>query len=940
MRLIYTMIVSLILLTGYQHTYGQAKALLPGSVKGLLKDTARNYILRTATVSIYNAKDSTLLNYQLTNGSAEFNINNLPLDVPLKLEVSYTGYALLEKPFTIPAAAKVFDFKTIFMQMRDITLEEVKIRVPPISMNGDTLEINPSAFKLDSNAVIEDVLRRTPGVQLWGDGVITVNGREIKNVYVDGKPFFGGNAKVALQNLPKQAVQKVQVYREPNEKNLLDSTLTMNLKLKKANKFGMFGKISGGYGTDKRYEGDANLNIYTSKMQIGIVGASNNVNKTAFSADRLLQNSTFKGVGANVDYQPDFRATGITKPTSGGVTFKYDFYEDPKWDNKNTLSADYFIQHRSYENTTLSSTQNTIGNADQVYNEYQNSDLQTNNDQKFNTRYERNSRKGTLNVSQSYNYGNNEATNQSITNSLNNNRDMVSSNTTESKNSSDYKNFNFTAEYQRRSWDYPRKGFPLFNNLRANYEFALNDRNNESSNLSDFRSFINTAGNRKINRQYDNTVNDVNHKLYLEFPGVDDVIKEDGFRNIDIVLINYTRLNTNKNRNGVTDLDTLTGAFINNDYLSNDLKTDLIEEMPELRVQRSFYKSLSNRFNKSLNISVSAVQNFTSQKSRSIKAFQNIDRSYSRLLPKASISASDYQYGEYYRSLSLNYETSIQIPQIWQLAPLADSTNVYNLIRGNIALKEAKTHSLSINFNHSDQKTKNAFNLYASVSASIVNAAIVDSVKIDNQNRREIFYANVNGQRNLYGYFEVRKAFDLKAGQLQLRYYSNINYRKTPDYINGALNVSNSVNNDNNLKIFYSFKDKLAVEAATSFSPSSSKQLLFNTKYSSKNYSNSLSTSYNVTKRFNLSSNIMFNKSTSSNNVNVNFTIWNASATYRMLKGNNAEIKLAALDLLHQNTNIINYTGANSLTTGTQTVLKQYFMATLSYYPRFFGTGK
>ena len=92
-----------------------------------------------------------------------------------------------------------------------------------------------------------------------------------------------------------------------------------------------------------------------------------------------------------------------------------------------------------------------------------------------------------------------------------------------------------------------------------------------------------------------------------------------------------------------------------------------------------------------------------------------------------------------------------------------------------------------------------------------------------------------------------------------------------------------------------------------------------------------------MTKKFTLSSNISFNSSKSNSAASINFAIWNASAVYRFLKGNNAEFKFSAMDLLHQNTNIINYGGANSFTLGTQNVLQQYFMATFSYYPRQFG---
>jgi hypothetical protein len=299
----------------------QQAAVNPGTAKGIVRDTAQNYVLKSATVSVYKSADSTLLSYQVTNNYGEFSFKNLPVNVLLRLDVNNIGYATSRKTFTIPAGKNTIDLQTIIASRRDILLKDVVITVPPISMNGDTLEFNAAAFKLDSNAVVEDLLRQIPNITLWGDGQITVNGKEVKSLLVNGKSFFGGNMKLATQNLAKNAVQKIQVYnksRNQQSTNPADSTLEMNIKLKKGKDVGFFGKIGAGYGTDGRFETDASINMFTPKMQLAVVGAINNINKIADNAGELQSNSTFKGVGTNVEYQPDFRAEGITRPSALG----------------------------------------------------------------------------------------------------------------------------------------------------------------------------------------------------------------------------------------------------------------------------------------------------------------------------------------------------------------------------------------------------------------------------------------------------------------------------------------------------------------------------------------------------------------------------------------------------------------------------------------------
>nr|MBP6688178.1 hypothetical protein [Lacibacter sp.] len=156
-----------------------------GSITGIVKDSANDYGLESVTVLVYKKSDSTLLSYQLTSTSGEFNFQKMPLDVQLLISLSYSGYKPFSKTIKLDSIHPIYKFDTIQLSAGFKSLEEVVIEaVLPIRMNGDTLEINPAAFKLDSNAVVEDMLRKVPGITLWGDGTVTVNGKQVTNVYV------------------------------------------------------------------------------------------------------------------------------------------------------------------------------------------------------------------------------------------------------------------------------------------------------------------------------------------------------------------------------------------------------------------------------------------------------------------------------------------------------------------------------------------------------------------------------------------------------------------------------------------------------------------------------------------------------------------------------------------------------------------------------------
>ena len=906
-----------------------------GSVKGLLQDTLHKYTVKSATVSVYRS-DSTLLNYQLSNNYGEFSFRNLPLNNKYYIEVSHVSYHLFRKGFTLTGTEKAIDLKTLILIPKEVELNEVEIRVPPIQMNGDTLEFNAAAFKLDSNAVVEDLLRKIPNVTLWGDGQITVNGREVKSLLVNGKEFFGGDFKMALQNISKNALQKVQVYNvQKNETNPLDSTLTVNLKLKKGKDKGYFGKVGGGYGTTERFEADGNINFFAPKLQLGIIAAGNNVNKIANNTRDLTANSTFKGVGTNVEYQPDFRATGINRTKTGGATFSYNFIEKPTYDKKSAITANYFGQNRINDIISNSQTTTTIGAGTRIFDNVSSNNSTLSNNQNFDSRFEYAKLNHRLNISQNLFVNSGETNNLSLRNALNQQNDTTSTNNTVGQNTYTNMGFRLRADYRYNNFMKFKQKIRSFN---VRYNLNVEDSDNERTDLTKFRSFVNAASNRDFNRRYNNDGSNIYQQLFVELPGLKRLFFGDKrLARIDFNFSNDLSMVNSNNNSQVADFDNLTSNYQNNAYLSNNLRTNLITETPSLTFTRSFSKHLSNRFNRNLNFNISAKQKFSYQDNQSDKQFQNISRSYSNFIPAALISYNRYQYGEYSNYVSLNFVTDVRIPSVNQLAPLTDSANVYRLQKGNINLREALSRDIRLYFSHTDQRSKNTLNYYINATLNFTEDAFADSIFIDNQNRRTIYLANADGYKSARLSGDIKKALKFKTSALQTNLGGSVSFSKSPGYLNDAFAFSNNLNTDTYLSFNYTYKDKLSVETRENLGTYRSRQNAFNTSYSGTNISSALSGSYNVTKKFTLNSNISLNSNRTSASKSINYNIWNASAVYRLLKGNNAEFKFTALDLLRQNNSIINTGNSNSFTFATRNVLQQYFMTTFSYYPRQFG---
>jgi hypothetical protein len=908
-----------------------------GTVKGIARDTAQKFVLKSATVSVYKAVDSAILSYQVTNNYGEFNFKNLPVNLLLRLEISSVGYAPTSKNFTITGDKNAVDLGTLIVNRRDIMLDDVVISVPPMSMNGDTLEFNAAAFKVDTNATVEDMLKMIPNITLWGDGQITVNGAEVKSLKVNGKSFFGDNVKVAIQNIAANALQKVQVYKQnESSSNPRDSTLEMNLKLKKGKDIGYFGKFSGGYGNNKRFESDASINMFSPKMQLAVVGSANNINKRLDDVGDMLENSTFKGQGTNVEYQPDFRESGINKHSAIGGNFTYNFIEKPTYDRKSTLRSNLLVRDKNTDNSSESTTTTSINSDDKVIENNVNTNTSNNVTQHFDSNYEFTKKGHNLSFSQSVDRNNGESTDQSFRNARNLQDELTSTNNSLNTNNYDNKSFSLRGGYRYNP-------YIITNSTRFrgfNLDYNVNGYNNESQslNLTEFKSFTGTGQNNKFNRKYDRNDDGLKQEINLTVPDLKRLVFGDKrLANIGFEFTNNLILKNDKNINRVQDLDTLTNEYRTNRYLDNEVKTSLVQETPGLRFEKSISKSLSNRYYTVLTFRFHPKALLISQDNKSDRSFQNIKRNYSRIVPDAGIDYYDSQYGEYSRNYSLNYYTKINIPTIQQLAPLTDSTNLYYLQRGNINLRKSVQQEIAFSFSHYDQTNKNTLSYNLNVQAGKISDNIVDSLLIDDQNRRTVFLVNADGNQYINGYGSVRKAFKFKTSELQLNIYNNFNINRNPGYTNGVFTYSSNLNTSTSGRVNYTYKSYLAVAISQEWSTSKSEQQAFNTKYTALNVGTTLTASYNITKKLTLNSSISNNNSSSSNANDIVYTIWNANVVYRFLKGKNGEVKFAALDLLRQNTSVINYTGSNSFTVGTQNVLRQYFMTTLSYYPRQFG---
>ena len=261
------------------------------SVKGTVYDYDTADPLSPAAVQIYqiSGTDSTYIGGNSTDDDGVFVINNLSAG-NYRARISYLGYDDVIKNFTLRSGSGTTDLGKITMRGGQM-LDEVAISavVAKVQMINDTVMFNSAAYKLPEGSSVEDLIRKLPGVQIGSDGNITVNGKTVSRILVNGKEFFNDDKTVALTQLTADMIEKVKAYEKQSDlarQTGIDDgeeETVLDLQVKKGMAKGWFGNLSVGGGAPLEKEGfdvaalyqvNASLNRFDEDKQFTIMGSA------------------------------------------------------------------------------------------------------------------------------------------------------------------------------------------------------------------------------------------------------------------------------------------------------------------------------------------------------------------------------------------------------------------------------------------------------------------------------------------------------------------------------------------------------------------------------------------------------------------------------------------------------------------------------------------
>ena len=291
------------------------------TVSGRVVEEDTKEPVEMATVQLLALPDSTQAAGITTQKQGAFTLPKVKAGKYV-LKISYIGFITQNIPLQLSEKAPAKNVGTIELQSDAVMLSEAVItaEAPPVTVKADTTEYNASAYRVAEGAMLEELVKKIPGAEVDKDGKITLNGKEIKKIMVDGKEFFSDDPSVSMKNLPANMVEKVKAYDKKSDMARItgiddgEEEAVLDLTVKKGMKKGWIGNLIAGYGSDERYEAGAMVSRFKDDASISIIGAANNTNNKGFSEF----GDAGQGLGEGN------AGSGITTARSLGVNFAKD----------------------------------------------------------------------------------------------------------------------------------------------------------------------------------------------------------------------------------------------------------------------------------------------------------------------------------------------------------------------------------------------------------------------------------------------------------------------------------------------------------------------------------------------------------------------------------------------------------------------------------------
>jgi hypothetical protein len=888
------------------------------SISGKVVDAETQVPLGSATLFVEKVQDSSLVSYTISNKTGDFVIEGSQKVDTLRLVSTFNGYSSLSRIIILEQPKIALG--TLNMEVANNLLGEVTVisERAPVTVKQDTLEFNAASFNTRQDANLEDVMKKLPGVEVDAQGNITVNGKPVSRILVNGKEFFGNDPKIATKNLPKEIIDKIQVVDTKTKSEEFTGKAgnpddkTINVTIKDDKNKGYFARLTAGGGTDERYELSGIANYFNDKLRLSVLASSNNINSAGFSMDEVFDmmrgrsrsmmirsNGTFAVNGMNFGSDQ-----GITKSETAGFNFTNE------WDEKYELTGDYFYGRNDTETASIVERETFLPNRSFFTRTISNGNI-VNQSHRANAAFEVEIDSMTqVAIRPSVNINDGFSHRTSASERLDNNRELITN--TEDNEDLYSSNLNNRISLIRK---FGKRGAYLETSFENTNELQ------ERENLF-FSEFLNTEGDVLLETVIqDQFIEEENTKdEYKAGITQRSVLAEKLFLDLSYDVSTQNQNNTRS----VFELDGETNQYnVFNNLLSNDFKVKSWKHIPNVGLN---YEGQKWR----VGFDVGLLN--TSLETENFLANTGFENHYNNLFVNSNVRY-EIKRGQ---SLYAYYRNDTDIPSIRELQPVPNLTNPLNIIIGNPRLDPTFTHRFNLGYQNFDFATRSGMSIYA--SATIYEDQVVPYSITDEELVTTTTFRNLDGGLTSYAGVSFSKRFKKEERELSYRLGVFGNYNRQVGFSNTVQYNADRFGFNPSLRLGYNYADLVEINPRYELSHNIAKYDISNRReeeYTNHTFALEATTYW--------PENVVFGNDisfVSYGNVAPGFDptslLWNMSLGYKFLN-DNATIKAKVYDLLNENVSTRRTTGEDFVQDTQELILEQYFMLSFTYKLSRFG---
>ena len=858
------------------------------------------------------------------------------------LTIQFIGYETLSQEVNVSSKSRqlgTFELKEEATKLETVTLEVQAIRA---STKGDTVSYNASSFKVASDADVEGLLKKMPGITV-NNGTVEAQGETIKKIFVDGKEFFGEDVATALNSLPAETVKSVEVFNKLSDNAEFsgmddgEGYKAINIVTHETMRQGVFGKLYAGYGyqpkTDDitshhKYNIGGNVNYFHGTSRLSVIGMLNNINQQNFLFEDIVGvNGGQMGRGSGMGGLMVRPQNGVAKVGSIGLNYTKSWGED----DKVKLQGSYFFNDTNTENLSeltkwYEAPLAHLGTLDE-----RGTSDNSNNNHRLNLRFDwRISRTQSLMSRTSLSFQGYNRLNATDGTQIGD--DLYNIISSGSKGASDGIRFNEFLQYRILLG---KPGRLLTVDGRVNYRGRESDYRSHSvaETLPTFDDAGEVTGYEPLMRYIstDNNARDLNLAASMTYA--------EPLSRVSALTFRYA-WNYNDQKSDKATMNYGADESYNNGVLDPALSSNIVSGYHKHNFGPGFrYSKERNTFIFNVNYQYSTLDGkFITPEADPIKRKFN-DFTYF-MMGNFNITKE--------HSIRMFVSSYTENPDVDDLQEILDIRDMQNVSRGNGDLDPSYSHRINFHYNYTNLTKGRTFMWMFSfqstqdyITSDIYTGSNIPEEIVTELGSTPTQYSTF---RNADGFLSLRThisyGFPINPIKCNLNLMGGVNYNKAPSYINNEKNMASNVGYD------------ARVVLGSNISENIDFTLSWNGTYSQAK--NSLASRQGKNEYFNHSANgslkavfwkgITFTASATyvqnigyTNDYNDQYTLCNAYIGKKLFKNNLGEVMVGVNDIFNQNTSFARTTGAGFTQNAWNSVIGRYFTVQFNYNLRVFG---